>query len=112
VPPRAQDAPPPAMSIDLLADDKKVLLRHASEGSGDLEVALDLAKCSFPREGDVALATFVHVAAEAPGCAPAIVRDTYKKQIAQAAKLADDAADREAQALCDDHQKTLEARGK
>jgi hypothetical protein len=104
------DRAPPAMSIDLLTDDKKVLLRHASEGGGDAEVAVDLGKCSFPHEADVALATFVR-AAEAPGCDPALVSDTYRKQVDQAVKLADADAAREAQALCTDHQKTLQARG-
>lgn len=110
VPAAAKDLPPPAMSIDLLTDDKKVLLRHASEGGNDAEVAIDLGKCSFPREADVVLTTFVRAPAEPAGCDPALVRDTYRKQVAQAAKDAD--LDREAQALCADHQKTLEARDK
>lgn len=110
VPEAAKDTPPPAMSIDLFPDDKKVLLRHASEGGSDAEYVADLAKCSFPHEADVALATFVR-AAEAPGCDPALVSGTYRKQVDQAAKLADADAAREAQALCTDHQKTLDARG-
>jgi hypothetical protein len=110
-PARGKDAPP-AMSIDLLTDDRKALLRHASEGGADAEYVADLAKCSFPREADVALATFVRAPAEPTGCAPQLVRDTYRKQVDQAGKLADADADREAQALCADHQKTLEARDK
>ena len=105
-------AVPPALSIDLLTDARKVLLRHASEGGADAEYVADLAKCSFPREADVALATFVQPPTEPAGCAPALVRDVYRKQVDQAAKLADADADREAHALCADHQATLDARGK
>jgi hypothetical protein len=112
LPPRGKDATPSGMSVDLLTDDKKVVLRHASEGGTDLEYAVDLAKCSFPREGDIALATFVPAPVEPTGCAAAVVAGTYKKQVGQVATLDDDAADREAQALCEDHQKTLAARGK
>ena len=105
------DHAPPAMSIDLVPDDKKVLLRHASEGGADAELAIDLARCSFPHEADVALATFVHPA-EPAGCDPALVGGAYRKLVDQVAKLADADAAREAQALCTDHQKTLDARGK
>ncbi|HET9624230.1 MAG TPA: hypothetical protein VFP84_22810 [Kofleriaceae bacterium] len=112
LPPRGNDATPSGMSIDVLRDDKKVVLRHASEGGADREYAVDLAKCSFPREGDVALATFVPPPVEPVGCAAAVVAGTYRKQIAQVAQLGDAEADRAAQALCEDHQKTLAARAR
>jgi hypothetical protein len=112
VPPRAKDAAPSSLFVDLLVEDKKVLLRHSSEGGGDADYAVDLDKCSFGHDGDAALAGLVPPPAEAPGCAAATVRATYRTQVTQVAKLADADADREAQALCEDHQKTIDARNR
>lgn len=109
---RGKDAAPSALFIDLLLDDKKLLLRHASEGGGDPDYAADLDRCSFARESDGALATLVPPSAEPAGCAPDTVRGGYRTQVARVARLPDADADREAQALCEDHQKTLEARNR
>ncbi|HEX4423693.1 MAG TPA: hypothetical protein VH165_37540, partial [Kofleriaceae bacterium] len=112
IPPRGKDASPSGLVIDLLLDDKKVLLRHSSEGGSDVDYAVDLDKCSFPRAGDGVLAGLVPPPPEPVGCAPATVKGPYRTQVGLVAKLADADADREAQALCEDHQKTIEARGK
>lgn len=111
-PSRGKDAAPSQLFVDLLIDDKKLLLRHASEGGSDAEYAVDLDKCSFGAAGDAALAALVPAPTEPLGCAPATVRGTYRAQVAQVAKLPDADADREAQALCEDHQKTVEARNR
>ena len=105
-----KDVVPSGLFVDLLLDDKKLILRHASEGAPDPAYAVDLDKCSF--EGDPALAALVPPPAEPVGCAVAIVRGTYRTQVTQAAKLTEADADREAQALCEDHQKTIEARNR
>ena len=105
-----KDVAPSSLFIDVLLGDKKVLLRHASEGGADPAYVADLDKCSFGAGGDAALAGLVPPPAEPVGCAPAIVRGTYRAQVTQVAKLSEVDADREAQALCDDHQKTIEAR--
>ena len=110
-PPRAKDAAPSALVIDLWLDDKKLILRHASEGGADPDYAVDLDKCSFAREGDAVLAALVPPPAEPAGCAPEALRG-YRTQVDRAAKLPDADAEREARALCEDHQKTLEARDK
>jgi hypothetical protein len=112
VPPRAKDAAPSSLFVDLLVDDKKLLLRHASEGGSDADYAVDLDRCSFGRDGDAALAGLIPAPTETVGCAAATVRATYRPQVTQAAKLAEADADREAQALCEDHQKTIEARSR
>jgi hypothetical protein len=110
-PARGKEAAPSGLFVDLLLDDKKLLLRHASEGGGDPDYAADLDKCSFAREADGALAALVPPA-EPPGCAPDTVRGSYRTQVARIAKLPDADADREARALCEDHQKTIEARNR
>lgn len=109
-PVRARRGAPSGLFIDLLLDDKKLLLRHASEGGGDLDYAVDLDRCSFAREADGALTALVPPPAEPAGCAPDTVRGSYRTQVARVAKLSDADADREARALCEDHQKTIEAR--
>jgi hypothetical protein len=105
-----KDVAPSSLFIDVLLDDKKVLLRHASEGGTDPAYATDLDKCSFGAGGDAALTGLVPPPPEPIGCAQAIVRGAYRTQVTQVAKLSDPDADREAQALCDDHQKTIDAR--
>ncbi len=109
-PPGGKDAGPSGLFMDLLLDDKKVILRHASEGAPDPAYAVDLEKCSFA--GDAAIAALVPPAAEPVGCAADIVHGTYRAQVTQAAKLSEADADREAQALCEDHQKTIDARNR
>jgi hypothetical protein len=112
-PPRGdRDVAPSALFIDVLVADKKVLFRHASEGGADPEYVADLDKCSFGAGGDAALAGLVPPPAEPLGCAAAIVHGTYRTQVMQVAKLSEAEADREAQALCEDHQKTIEARNR
>jgi len=108
----AKGAAPSGLIVDLLFDEKKVLLRHSSEGPPDVDYAVDLDKCVFNREADGVLLAFVAPPAEPIGCAPAQVRGPYRTQIDLVAKLPDAEASREAQSLCDDHQKTIEARGK
>jgi len=110
-PPHGKDTPS-ALFIDLWLDDKKLVLRHASEGGADPDYAVDLDKCSFAREGDGVLAALAPLPAEPAGCAPEAVRGGYRTQVDRAARLADADAAREAQALCEDHQKTIEARGR
>jgi hypothetical protein len=109
-PPRAKDTAPSGLFIDLLLDDKKLVLRHASEGDADPAYALDLDHCTFHRATDGVLEEMVPPPAEPPGCAPAQVRSSYRTQVTRVAKLSDADTDREAQALCEDHQKTLDAR--
>ena len=112
LPPRAKDAAPSGLIVDLLFDEKKVLLRHSNEGPPDVDYAVDLDRCTFNRDADAIVAGFAPPAAEPSGCAPAVVKGAYRTQVNQAAQLPDADADREAQALCEDHQKTIEARGK
>jgi hypothetical protein len=103
-------AAPSGLFIDLLLDDKKLLLRHASEGGDDPAYAVDLDKCSF--ENDAAIAALVPPPTEPVGCTPAIVKAAYRTRVTQVATLPDVEADREAQLLCEDHQKTIEARAR
>ena len=107
-----KDVAPSGLFIDVLVDDKKVILRHASEGAPDPAYVADLDKCGFGAGGDAAIADLVPPPAEPLGCALAIVQGTYRAQVAQVAKLPKADADREAQALCEDHQKTIEARSR
>jgi hypothetical protein len=111
-PSHGKGAAPSQLFVDLLIEDKKVLLRHASEGGSDAEYVVDLDRCSFGTAGDAALAGLVPAPTEPLGCAPATVRGTYRAQVTQVAKLSDADADREAQALCEDHQKTVDARNR
>lgn len=111
-PTHRKGAPPSGLFIDLLLDDKKLVLRHASEGGGDPDYAADLERCSFAREADGVLAALVPPPAEPAGCAPDAVQGAYRTQVARVAKLADADAEREARALCEDHQKTIEARSR
>jgi hypothetical protein len=103
-------AAPSGLFIDLLLEDKKLVLRHASEGGADPAYAVDLEKCSFA--GDAAIAALVPPPAEPVGCTPAIVKASYRTQVTQVATLPDAEADHEAQLLCEDHQKTIEARAR
>jgi len=112
VPLRRKGAAPAGLFIDLWLDDKKVILRHASEGGDDPDYAADLDRCSFAREGDGALAALVPPPPEPLGCAPDTVRGSYRTQVDRAAKLSEADAEREAHALCEDHQKTIEARAR
>lgn len=98
---------PVGLVIDLLLDDKKAILRHASEGDPDIAYAVDLTACTF--ENDAAIAALVPPPSEPAGCTPATLK-TYRKQILQVATLPDAEADHEAKLLCDDHQKTIAAR--
>jgi hypothetical protein len=112
VPPRAKDAAPGGLFIDFLVDDRKVLLRHASEGGEDPAYAVDLAKCSFAPEGEATLAALAPPPVEPMGCGPDAIRAGYRRQILRVAKVSDADAEREAKALCEDHQKTMEARSR
>jgi hypothetical protein len=105
-----QDIAPSGLFVDLWLVDKKVILRHASEGAPDPAYAVDLDRCRF--EGDAAIVALVAPPAEPVGCDAATVRGGYRTQVARAAKLPDADVDREAQALCEDHQKTIEARNR
>jgi len=107
-----KDAAPAGLFIDVHVADKKLILRHPSEGAPDSEYAVDLDKCSFGPGGDAALAALGAPPTEALGCAPATVRGAYRTQVGQAAKLSEADADREALALCEDHQKTIDARNR
>lgn len=107
-----QGPAPTGLIVDLLFDENKVLLRHANEGPPDVDYAADLDRCTFNREADGALLAFVAPPAEPIGCAPAQVRGPYRTQVARVATLGDAELEREAQALCEDHQKTIEARAK
>ncbi|HEY0193313.1 MAG TPA: hypothetical protein VGC42_19480 [Kofleriaceae bacterium] len=108
----AKAGAPSGLIVDLLFDEKKVLLRHAGEGPPDVDYAVDLDRCTFNREVDGLLLGFAAPPAEPVGCAPAQVRGPYRTQVGQVAKLADAELDREARALCEDHQKTIEARAR
>jgi len=110
--PRDKEPTPSGMCIDVLLDSKKVILRHASEGPPDPAYAVDLEKCTFAAGGDAAIAGLVPPPTEPLGCTPVIVHGTYRAQVGQVAKLPEADADREAQALCEDHQKTIEARSR
>lgn len=101
-------AAPSGVIVDLLLDDKKLVLRHASEGGADPAYAVDLDKCSFDHDG--AIAALVPPPTEPVGCVPAIVKASYRTQVTRVATLPDAEADHEAQLLCEDHQKTIEAR--
>ena len=112
MPARAMEPAPAGLFIDFLVDDRKLILRHASEGGADPDYAVDLDKCNFAREADGALAALVAPPAEPAGCAPDVVRGGYRTPVARVAKLPEADADREAAALCADHQKTIEVRGR
>ncbi|MEO7731841.1 MAG: hypothetical protein ABIY55_12770 [Kofleriaceae bacterium] len=101
-------AAPSALILDLLLEDKRLLLRHASEGDADPAYAADLDKCSF--DHDAAIAALVPPPTEPVGCLPAIVKASYRTQVTQVATLPDAEAEHEALRLCEDHQKTIEAR--
>jgi hypothetical protein len=111
-PGRRKGAAPSGLFLDLLLDDRKLLVRHASEGGGDPDYAADLERCSFAREVDGVLATLVPPPAEPAGCPPDAVQGSYRTQVARVARLSDADAGREARALCEDHQKTIEARSR
>jgi hypothetical protein len=108
--PASKAAAPSGLFIDLLLDDKKLILRHASEGSPDPAYAVDLDKCSF--ENDAAIAALVPPPIEPAGCTPALVKGAYRTQVTQVATLPDAEAEHEAQRLCEDHQQTIEARAR
>jgi hypothetical protein len=107
-----KDVVPSALVIDVWLDDKKLILRHASEGGGDPEYVVDLDKCSFGSDGDAALAGLGPPPTEPRGCAAATVRGSYHTQVTRVAKLSEADAEREAKALCEDHQKTIDARNR
>jgi hypothetical protein len=109
-PVRKQGAPPAGLFIDLLVDDKKIILRHASEGKADPDYAVDLDGCRLARDADGALAALIPPPPEPRGCAPDTVRKSYRTQVDRAATLSEADADRAARALCEDHQKTIDAR--
>jgi hypothetical protein len=108
--PRDKEALPSALFVDLFLDDKKLILRHGSEGGSDPSYAVDLDKCTFAPSGDAVLASLEPASTEPAGCAPATVTEVYLSQVTRVATLAAVDAEREAQALCADHQKTIEAR--
>lgn len=105
-----KDVAPSSLFIDLLIDERKIVLRHASEGGADPAYVVDLDRCSFGAGSDEALAALAPPPIEPRGCDAAIVRGSYRTQVNRVAKLSEADADREAQALCEDHQKTIEAR--
>lgn len=108
---RTPDGKTPAgLVFDAFLDDKKLILRHAAEGDPDIDYAADLDKCTF--SGDAALTALVPPPSEPPGCAPAIVKASYRTQVTRVAKLPAGEIDREAQLLCEDHQKTIAARAR
>jgi hypothetical protein len=109
---RNKEATPAGLFIDVLLDERKVALRHASEGGGDPAYAHDLERCVFTADGEAALEAMVLPPTEPVGCAPEVVNAGYRTQVAQAEKLSEDDAVREAEALCEDHQKTIEARNR
>ena len=111
-PSRSKEAAPSALFIDVLLDERRVALRHASEGGGDPAYAHDLERCTFTADGEAALAALVPPPTEPVGCAPDVVQAGYRTQVAQAEKLSEADEVHEAEALCEDHQKTIEARNR
>jgi hypothetical protein len=109
-PPRDKDVAPSALFIDLLLDEKKLILRHASEGGSDPDYAIDLDKCSFGSSAEAVLVSLQPASSDASGCADDTVTVVYLSQVTRVATLAAVDAEREAKVLCEDHQKTIEAR--
>lgn len=101
---------PSQLFLDLFVDDKKLAVRHMSEGGADPEIVLDLAGCKPGADLDQVLAKLAAPAEEA-GCAPAVLRARYQPQLAPLKLPAAD-AEREARALCEAHQKTIAARAR
>ncbi|MBC7977784.1 MAG: hypothetical protein H7138_22625 [Myxococcales bacterium] len=108
--PASKAAAPSGLFVDLLLDDKKLILRHASEGGSDPAYAVDLGTCSF--DGDAAIAALVPPPAEPVGCTPAVVKGAYRTQVTKVATLPDAEAEHEARRLCEAHQPTIEARAR
>ncbi len=108
--PASKAAAPSGLFVDLLLDDKKLILRHASEGGSDPAYAVDLGACSFDQ--DAAIAALVPPPAEPVGCAPAVVKSAYRTQVTSVATLPDAEAEHEARRLCEAHQMTIEARAR
>ena len=111
-PARSKEAAPAALFIDVLLDERKVALRHASEGGSDPAYAHDLERCIFTADGEATLAALVPPPTEPMGCPPEVVNAAFRTQVMQAEKLPEADAAREAEALCEDHQKTIEARNR
>lgn len=101
---------PSQLFLDLFVDDKKLAVRHASEGSPDPEIVLDFAGCKPGADLDKVFAKLVEPPEDA-GCGPAVLRARYQSQLAPLKLPAAD-AEREGRALCEDHQKTIAARGR
>ncbi len=99
---------PSQLFLDLFVDDKKLTVRHASEGAPDPDIALDLAGCQLGPELDGLLAGLAEPP-EPAGCEAATLRKTYAAQVAPL-KLPPADAERATKALCEDHQKTIVAR--
>lgn len=99
---------PSQLFIDLFVDDKKLAVRHASEGGADPEIVLDLTGCKPAADLDKVFAKLVEQPEDA-GCAPALLKSRYQAQLAPLKLPAAD-AEREAKALCEEHQKALAAR--
>ena len=98
---------PSQLFLDLFVDDKKLAVRHASEGGADPEIVLDFTGCKPGADLDKVFAKLVEPP-EGAGCGPAVLRARYQPQLAPLKLPAAD-AEREARALCEDHQKTLAA---
>ncbi|HWO24107.1 MAG TPA: hypothetical protein VNO30_35435 [Kofleriaceae bacterium] len=104
---------PSQVWLDLFVDEKekKLTARHASEGAPDPEIALTLTGCQLGEGVDGMLAALAEPPPEPAGCDAAILKKTYAPRVAPL-KLAAADAEREARALCEDHQKTLAARAR
>jgi hypothetical protein len=102
---------PSQVWLDLFVDEKKLTARHASEGAPDPEIALTFTGCQLGPDLDGLLAALAEPPPEPAGCDGAILKQTYAPRIAPL-KLAAADAEREARALCEDHQKTLAARAR
>jgi hypothetical protein len=99
---------PTQLFIDLFVDDKKLALRHASEGGADPEIVLDFTGCKAGADLDKVFAKLVEPPEDA-GCGPAVLKAKYQPQLAPL-KLPAAEVEREAKALCEEHQKALAAR--
>jgi hypothetical protein len=104
-------AQPSQVFLDLFVGDKKLIARHASEGGTDPEIALDLTGCQFGADLDALLAGLAEPPPERAGCEAAVLRKTHAPQVAPLGLPAAD-AERAARALCEEHQKTIAARGR